>query len=433
MKQLKTKEEIVALLDLSRPIQVRSARQNGSTYTSDILANIIAEVANCTVRREELDFDEVDHTTNGAVNGKQGMVEIFVKSGCPFITSAPNYVHSFLGKDVLSMLIHTLNGLYVAHWKRDRSEPGFEKIVEIIDGVPVDGLSEDFVAFKEAGVEFRVLDRVLCHLDLTKPITVIGRRPRQGASTFASVLATTLATRKALPLHMFSQLSDRDVVLNTRLLREERSNLLDIEVDSCHFAAGLETVQKAEFIMSERLGKIKKGVVFVDELNPQFQIPGAAAASTVASDIFTSSAQIRFTNKLREQLEEQCANGETFGIIAGTCNAPGELTISTNTIVTYLNNDTLSILAIGEDAYSVCHMTPKFDKESKQLVIDPYNDGRVPSSTDVSEYFERDITSVIRYYEDLKAAKEFEKESAEISAKAELEKGSVSDLSDGLL
>lgn len=430
MKQLKTKEEIVALLDLSRPIQVRSARQNGSTYTSDILANTIAEVTKRTVRREELNFFEVDFT--GTFGKEEEMVQIFVKSGCPFIASATNHVHSFLGKDVLTMLFHTLSGLYVAHWKRDRSEPGFEKIVELIDGVPVAGLSEDFVAFKEAGVEFRVLDRTLCHLDLTKPITVIGRKPHQGASTFAGVLSTALATRKNVPVKMFSQLSGVAHLLGTKLLREESNPDLEVVVDPCHFAAGLETVQKAEYEMSSRLEKIKAGVVFVDELNPQFQIPQAAAASTVASDIFTGSAQIRFTNKLREQLERQCEQGDVFAIIAGTCNAPGELTIATNTIVTYLNANTLSILAIGEEAFSVCHMAATFNEETRRLTIDPYNDGKVPASSDISEYFSRDVDSVVRYYQDLKASKEFERESAELSAKAELEQETPSDLSGGL-
>lgn len=431
MKQLKTTEEILALLDLSKPIHVRSARQNGSTYTSRILADIIGDLTGRMVKLTDTVTMDDDYST-GVMSETNPLVELFVKTDSPYMVSAPNYVHSFLGDGVLSIVFHSLNGVSVAHWKCDKTAPDHEFDAQPLAEEPTEGLSPDFVAFKEAGVEFWVLDRVFGHLDLSKPITVIGRRPRQGASTVAGMLTMELCKRVGLPAHIFSPLSDPARVLSAKILREKGGAHPTLNVDPCHFVAGLETVQKAEFIMTSRLEKIDQGVVLIDELNPMFVIPGPAAANPVSADIFTSSAQIRFTTTLREQLAKQCEQPDVIGLVTGTSNAPGELMIATNTIVTYLNNGHLSILAVGEDRFSVCHMTVEIDQETDTLVIDPYNDGRVPSNTDISEFFSPDVDSVIRYFADLKAAKAFEQETVEISTKAEMEQNDKPDLSVGL-
>lgn len=420
MKQLTTVAEIIGALNLEADIFVKSARQNGSTRFGDVLTSLIVREAKRLVRTEDLVTGDVELTKDITVSSEQPTVNIYVKSSEESVDLADNHIHCWLGESVLTTLIVSGGELYYAFWEgvREEGNPYLTFDLPMAEATQ-QGVSPAFLEFHKSRVGYDLTRHIMAVLDSRKPITVLGRKPRQGASTFAGCLASALAARNGLSLSLFSQLNEPAVLRGIRFEGIEWLDSLEIRHDPCHFAAGMETVQRVEYEMSSRIEKAELTVVLVDELVPQFEVPGIARANAVSADIFVSSAQIRFANKVRELLEEKSQQLGFYGIITGSDVGAGELTVSPNTIVTYLNGELMSVLAIGETAYAVAHLRIKEDKESGLLYLSNCYGESVPDLSEVAENFSPDVDNVIRYFKDLSESKEFERESAEISAEAE--------------
>lgn len=422
MKQLTTHAEIVAALNLEADIFVTSARQNGSTLTGDKLTSIIANEGNRLVRTENTQTGDIELTKLVTSESEQPTVNVYVQSGAVCVHVVPNHVHSWLGESVLTWLIVNKEGLFFVHWEGTQIDGSPRKAYDVIMTEDTQhGVSLDFLGFRQNREGFDIVQRIMAPLDSRKPITIIGRRPHQGASTFTGCLATALAARNGLSVSLYSQLNEPAVLRGIRFEGVEGLDEVVIKHDPCHFAAGMETVQRVEYEMSSRLEKEALAVILIDELVPHFEVPGVARANPVSADIFSSSAQIRFATKVQEQLAEKTQALGIYAFITGSSANPGDLTIAPNTIVTYLAGKVLSVLSIGERGYSVAHLRLEHDDSLSRVSLVNAVGDNAPDFSEVAEDFHGDVSNVIRYFKDLEASKEFERDSAEISAEAERE------------
>ena len=444
MKQLYSLADLVNVLDLDKPIIVQSARQNGSTFTGAFLSQEIARSTGRDVRVEELFSGEAETTFADISNPSVGeLVNIHVMANTDNPVTDPNYVVAYRSDNIQSIVAYTATGVYHIHLMKQSQHQFFlDTAYKVVDKPILQRytfLNCNFLTLMLEGKN-QFLEILKARLDFSKPVAVVSHRPHQGGTTLSALIGALLADEEGTSIDALTSVLDIGLIGGMVFNGKPLSNVA-LKIGDTHYLAGLTTIQQAEYQLEKWFETIGKGVVIVDELVPSFEIPPAARANAVSADIFQSSARIRFATTLEGHLERHAGQEGGYSIMTSTGSTTGlmgaeerSLQLRPNSIVTYLNDNCLSLLVLGTDGYVPMHLTVGLKEENGSRILNfEYDVATCPEAGEVHEMFTIDTGAAVRHYNELREAEEFEKNTAERSLQAELEAQAKPNPSVGLI
>lgn len=444
MKQLYSLADLVNVLDLDKPIIVQSARQNGSTFTGAFLSQEIARSTGRDVRVEELFSGEAETTFADINKPSVGeLVNIHVMANTDNPVTDPNYIVAYRSDNIQSIVAYTATGVYHIHLMKQSPYQFFLDTAYKVAQNPIlqqyNFLNGKFVDVLLEGKN-PFLEILKTRLDFSKPVSVVSHRPHQGGTTLSALIGALLASEEGTMINALTSVLDigliGGMVFNDKPLAD-----VTLKIGDTHYLAGLTTIQQAEYQLEKWFETIGAGVVIVDELVPSFEIPSAARANAVSADIFQSSARIRFATTLEGHLERHANKEGCYSIMTSTGSTTGlqtsgerALQLRPNSIVTYLQDNCLSLLVLGVDGYVPMHVRVGLTEENGTRILNfNYSVENVVEGGEVHEMFALDVNSAVRHYNELREAEEFQQNTAERSLQAELEAQAKPNPSVGLI